>query len=94
MEEGMQTKIKKNEAVDESSLELKYCERCGLLRLRPVGGGQIYCAICAREMAQLPPSSHEPDVRRRRHRRWGANDAGYENYEGDLSRLDATGGVA
>jgi Zn-finger nucleic acid-binding protein len=48
----------------ESSLELKYCERCGGLWLRPTGGEQIYCTVCARAMAELPPSSAE--VRHRR----------------------------
>jgi Zn-finger nucleic acid-binding protein len=46
------------------SLELKYCERCGGLWLRPGGGEQIYCVNCARAMAELPPSSYE--VRRAR----------------------------
>ena len=43
------------------SLELKYCERCGGLWLRPVGGEQIYCSACGRAMAELPPAS--TDVR-------------------------------
>jgi Zn-finger nucleic acid-binding protein len=40
-------------------LELKYCERCGGLWLRPVGGEQIYCVACGRAMAELPPASYE-----------------------------------
>ncbi len=43
----------------DSEFELKYCERCGGLWVRPVGGGQIYCTTCARAMAELPPASHE-----------------------------------
>jgi Zn-finger nucleic acid-binding protein len=43
----------------ERSLELKYCERCGGLWLRPAGGEQIYCTTCARAMGELPPSSVE-----------------------------------
>ena len=35
-------------------LELKYCERCGGLWLRPAGTGQVYCAGCEPEMAELP----------------------------------------
>lgn len=35
-------------------MELKYCERCGGLGLRPAGSGLSYCESCAREMAQLP----------------------------------------
>jgi len=41
----------------ELKLELKYCERCGGLWLRPAGEQQVYCAGCAlamRDMA-LPP---------------------------------------
>jgi hypothetical protein len=35
-------------------LELKYCERCGGLWLRPQGSLVPYCAPCATEMACLP----------------------------------------
>jgi hypothetical protein len=35
-------------------LELKYCERCGALWLRPLGGLDIYCAPCDLEMLDLP----------------------------------------
>ncbi len=35
-------------------MELKYCERCGSLWLRPVGDPAAYCPPCAGEMAQLP----------------------------------------
>jgi Zn-finger nucleic acid-binding protein len=31
-------------------LELKYCERCGGLWLRPRGSNLIYCAACARAL--------------------------------------------
>jgi Zn-finger nucleic acid-binding protein len=44
---------------EETSFELKYCERCGGLWLRPAGGEQTYCTVCARAMAELPPSSVE-----------------------------------
>jgi Zn-finger nucleic acid-binding protein len=42
---------------EKMSLELKYCERCGGLWLRPAGGGQIYCASCAKQIAEMPPAS-------------------------------------
>ena len=77
----------------ESSLELKYCERCGGLWLRPIGGGQIYCMICSRPMAELPPASTE--VKRRVARK---NDPEFEEeFEGyTISEigLDEAGGVA
>lgn len=41
------------------SLELKYCERCGGLWLRPTGSGQVYCIGCARQMAELPPPTYD-----------------------------------
>jgi hypothetical protein len=50
-------KIRKLE--DKLSLELKYCERCGGLWLRPAGGAQIYCITCARQMAEMPPASRK-----------------------------------
>jgi hypothetical protein len=34
-------------------LELKYCERCGGLWLRPRGEGQVYCAVCSSEIPDL-----------------------------------------
>jgi len=38
----------------ETRMELKYCERCGGLWLRPAGSGLSYCESCTRQMAQLP----------------------------------------
>ncbi len=35
-------------------LELKYCERCGGLWLRPQGGEAVYCARCQETIAELP----------------------------------------
>lgn len=50
--------MKRKVIVEEKmSLELKYCERCGGLWLRPAGGGQIYCVSCARQIAEMPPAS-------------------------------------
>lgn len=39
-------------------LELKYCERCGGLGLRPRGSAVIFCTPCARVMAGLAPNSN------------------------------------
>ena len=36
-------------------LELKYCERCGALWLRPAGSDVVFCGACAAAMAGLPP---------------------------------------
>ena len=42
------------EARTETKLELKYCEGCGALQLRPEGSTRVYCVHCwkvLREMA-------------------------------------------
>lgn len=36
-------------------LELKYCERCGGLWLRPKSSDLIFCARCAKAMAGIMP---------------------------------------
>jgi hypothetical protein len=41
--------------------ELKYCERCGGLWLRPRGGEAIYCPPCSSLMRELPPRSPADD---------------------------------
>lgn len=74
----------------ESSLELKYCERCGGLWLRPVGGGQIYCTICSRAMAELPAPSTE--VKRRTGKRDWELEEEFEGYT--IGELDEAGGFA
>ncbi len=57
--------MKKNSNTDgKMILELKYCERCGGLWLRPAGGGQIYCASCAKQIAEMPPASGRLDSSR------------------------------
>ena len=94
----MKSKAKENSA-NESSLELKYCERCGGLWLRPAGGGQVYCVACAQAMGELPPAPCGRESlrgpRMPQGPRWGvdeSDDEGYADY-GDLD-LDAAGGVA
>jgi hypothetical protein len=37
-------------------LELKYCERCGGLWVRQIGGEEIYCPSCAVEMVDFATS--------------------------------------
>ena len=88
-------KAKENVAGNELQFELKYCERCGGLWLRPVGGGQVYCVACGQAMAELPQPSHKAETARLPQPvRWGADVSfeGYEEYEG--LDLDAPGGVA
>ena len=99
----MKSKGKENSA-NESSLELKYCERCGGLWLRPVGGGQVYCVECARAMGELPPASYPRkspgSARMPLGPRWGMDESDDQSYEDqsyeeyDDFDLDAAGGVA
>ncbi len=44
-------------------LELKYCEQCGGLWLRPRGSDECYCAACAHFLEDMPARAH--DNRRR-----------------------------
>ncbi len=84
----------KVEMMSELSFELKYCERCGGLWLRPSGGGQTYCVACGRAMAELPAPSMKPGTARMsRSLRWGTNEGGVENWEGNAD-VDEAGGVA
>ena len=97
----MNTKAREIGSGNELQFELKYCERCGGLWLRPMGGGQVYCVACGRAMAELPPASYTRDgvdsPRLPQGPRWGLDDSDVESYEeeeyDDLD-FDAAGGVA
>jgi len=79
---------------NQTQLELKYCERCGGLWLRPVGGGQIYCAGCAGQMLQLPPASKVQETARMpQGPRWGTDDNEDVFHEAE-DDADARKGVA
>ena len=42
-----------------TGLELKYCERCGMLWLRSRGDSEAYCGGCRVRMADMPRFSGE-----------------------------------
>jgi hypothetical protein len=98
----MKTMARESSSADELQFELKYCERCGGLWLRPAGGGQVYCVACGRAMAELPPASYtRGGPRLPLGPQWGMDDsevesdeeyAEYEDYDGP--DFDAAGGVA
>jgi hypothetical protein len=94
----MKTMARENSSANELHFELKYCERCGGLWLRPVGGGQVYCVACGRAMAELPPASYaRGGPRLPQGPRWGMDDSEVESYEEeeyDGLDFDAAGGVA
>ena len=54
----------------EIQVELKYCERCGGLWLRPQGAGGVYCASCHVSLqARLNTGEAPLPITRRRKRR-------------------------
>jgi uncharacterized Zn finger protein (UPF0148 family) len=55
-------------AGQEIQVELKYCERCGGLWLRPRGTDGVYCASCQVRLAAMP-NLEEARPREARHRR-------------------------
>lgn len=75
-------------------VELKYCERCGGLWLRPHGVNGVYCASCSLRLAARPDPGKAParKPRRRKARLTGAVDGG----EGlrHQTRLECLQGVA
>jgi hypothetical protein len=42
-------------------MELKYCEHCGSLWLRPSGTERVYCESCQPKVAELPPPKKNPE---------------------------------
>ncbi len=92
----MKAEARESSPENELQFELKYCERCGGLWLRPVGGGQIYCVACGRAMGELPPASRNAETARMpRGPKLGLDPGDLEGYEViDELDLDAAGGVA
>jgi Zn-finger nucleic acid-binding protein len=86
-------KARKRTGGGESSLELKYCERCGGLWLRPVGGKQIYCRICSRAMAELPAATTEVKRKSNRRNDWEVEEE-FEGYTIGEIEPDEAGGWA
>jgi hypothetical protein len=41
-----------------STYELKYCERCGSLRLRPAASAETYCQPCGQMLANYSLPNH------------------------------------
>jgi coenzyme F420-reducing hydrogenase gamma subunit len=88
--------MKNRNSAEKLSLELKYCERCGGLWLRPVGGQQTYCTGCARTMAEFPSAAWEEEGPRGSQGRCEEERAGGEDrYQNERGRnVDTAGGVA
>jgi hypothetical protein len=43
-----------DDRTNEVRVELKYCERCGMLWMRECGSGLIYCTSCQPDVTELP----------------------------------------
>jgi Zn-finger nucleic acid-binding protein len=83
---------------EEIQVELKYCERCGGLWLRPQGADSVYCASCSLCLAEMPDPGEAPPrkSRRRQGRAQGTGveqDAHGEDLQG-LARIEYLEGVA
>jgi len=83
----------------EVQVELKYCERCGGLWLRPHGTDGIYCAPCRVRLASAPnPSNPSRPLRKPRRRKKYVEphqqaDVQSEGFQGP-GRIDYLQGVA
>jgi len=78
----MTSKKQDSQLSTELQFELKYCERCGGLWLRPMGGRQTYCGSCWREMEKLPRASQpEDNARMSRGPRWSGNKEGIASFD-------------
>ena len=53
----------------EIQVELKYCERCGGLWLRPRGADGVFCASCRVSLAAMPDPGDAPSCGERSRRR-------------------------
>jgi len=75
-------------------VELKYCERCGGLWLRPQGADGVYCASCRLHLAAMPdPGEPPPREARRRKARVRRTDLQREDLHSP-ARIDDLQGVA
>ena len=50
----------------EMTVELKVCERCGGLWLRPAMSGWVYCGPCKKKTRELPSPEMKPAGRKQK----------------------------
>jgi hypothetical protein len=80
---------------EEIQVELKYCERCGGLWLRPQGAEGVYCAGCRVALAAMPNPGEAPPRKARSRRKTRAQ--GKHLQREDLqcqARIECLQGVA
>jgi Zn-finger nucleic acid-binding protein len=79
---------------EEMRVELKYCERCGGLWLRPQGTEGVYCGGCEERLETMPDPGEAPSQRSRR-RKARLPEAAFESEaHGTEGWLDKLEGVA
>jgi len=78
----------------EIQVELKYCERCGGLWLRPQRASGVYCSSCSLRLAARPDPGKAPHRKpRRRKARAIGLDAEREGLQ-NQTRIESLQGVA
>lgn len=76
-------------------LDLKYCERCGGLWLRPLKTNGVYCARCKQHFEALPARSAAPPLKaRRRKSRARASNSQAETAAEGPAQIDYIQGTA
>ena len=78
---------------NETSVELKYCERCGGLGVRAARSG-VYCKSCLPEIAELPAPRDPGKTPEADDAVPGQADFEYEIFDFDAIEFEATGGAA
>jgi len=74
-------------------VELKYCERCGGLWLRPQGTGGVYCSSCQLRLDARPTFEAAPARKGRRRPRPGGFNSDRATLR-DAVRIECLQGVA
>jgi uncharacterized Zn finger protein (UPF0148 family) len=79
-------------------VDLKYCERCGGLWLRPQGNDGVYCASCRVRLEAMPKPSEAPAYKasRRKARLQSGPDKqnGRRDVQSGMARIENLQGVA
>jgi Zn-finger nucleic acid-binding protein len=79
---------------EEMHVELKYCERCGGLWLRPQGVEGVYCGGCEERLETMPDPGKAPSQRSRRRKQRLLGRALESEAPGNEVWLDRLEGVA
>ena len=77
----------------EIQVELKYCERCGGLWLRPHETSGVYCASCRMCLAAMPNPGEAPPRKARSRRKARATDVQREDLQ-SRAEIECLQGVA